>query len=186
MGLANPRCTHCRGTGLLLSRSSLAPCRCVLRKIFRRCYDRFHVSMQKGASCSRTSLEFTAGCDRRFSWGRKDEEFIADFLLVSKRSLTGNEYQIFSYHYLLGADWKLCCRRLNLERGSFFHEVYRIEEKLGRIFRELKPYSLFPLDEYFFGSTGEMDQRVHALPAFAPSRGLKPGQRIPIPVRKAA
>jgi len=30
--------------------------------------------------------------------------------------------------------------------------VYRIEQALGRIFRELKPYGLFPLDEYFHGS----------------------------------
>ena len=39
-----------------------------------------------------------------------------------------------------------------MERGSFFHTVYRIEQKLGRVFRELKPYSLYPLDEYFNGT----------------------------------
>ena len=29
--------------------------------------------------------------------------------------------------------------------------MYRIEQKLGRVFRELEPYPLFPLDEYFNG-----------------------------------
>jgi hypothetical protein len=39
-----------------------------------------------------------------------------------------------------------------MERGDFFHAVYRIQRKLGRIYRELAPYALFPLDEYFGGS----------------------------------
>ncbi len=186
VGLANPRCSQCRGTGLLLSCHGLAPCRCVLRKIFRRCYNRFRASSLKGATCGKTTLEYTAGRDHRFSWGRKDEEYAADFLLVAKRALTDSEHQIFTFHYLLGADWKMCCRRLELERGAFFHEAYRIEEKLGRVFRELQPYGLYPLDEYFFGSTREMDQRSTALPGFRPGRTMKPNQVIPIPVRKAA
>jgi len=40
-----------------------------------------------------------------------------------------------------------------MDRGSFFHEIYRIEQKLGRTFRELQPHALFPVDEYF-NSTG--------------------------------
>ena len=39
-----------------------------------------------------------------------------------------------------------------MERGDFFHEVYKIQEKLGRVMRELQPYALFPLDEYFGGA----------------------------------
>ena len=88
----------------------------------------------------------------RVTWGRKDEEYIADFCLVARRTLDDVEYQIFRYHFLLGADWRLCSRRLSLERGNFFHAVYRIEQKLGRTFRELQPYSLYPLDEYFHGA----------------------------------
>src|SRR5947208_8937664 len=74
---------------------------------------------------------------------------MADFCLVSRRTLDENQYRIFTNHSLLGADWKLCCRKLGMERGAFFHEVYRIEQKLGRTFRELEPFALFPLDEYF-------------------------------------
>jgi hypothetical protein len=82
----------------------------------------------------------------------KNEEFMADFCLVSRRTLTDHEYRIFKYHFLLAADWKLCCRKLNMDRGTFFHDVYRIEQKLGRTFRELEPYALFPVDEYFNGT----------------------------------
>jgi len=83
----------------------------------------------------------------------KDEEFIADFCLVSRRTLSPREHRLFRYHYLLGADWKLCCGKLNMERGAFFHEIYRIEQKLGRVFRELEPHALFPVDEYFNGAS---------------------------------
>jgi hypothetical protein len=62
----------------------------------------------------------------------------------------------------LGADWKLCCRQLGMDRGNFFHAVYRIEQRLGRIFAELEPYALYPLDEYF-GSTVRR-QPVQPLP----------------------
>jgi len=30
--------------------------------------------------------------------------------------------------------------------------VYRVQQKLGPVFRELEPYSLYPLDEYFGGT----------------------------------
>ncbi len=100
---------------------------------------------------SRASLEFIAGREGRFTWGRKDEEYMADFCLVSRRTLDEFEYRLFKFHFLLGADWRLCTRCLKIDRGNFFHAVYRIEQKLGRVFRELKPYGLFPLDEYFHG-----------------------------------
>jgi len=82
----------------------------------------------------------------------KNEEYIADFYLVSRRTLNDYEWKIFRYHFLLGADWKLCCKKMNIDRGTFFHDVYRIQQKLGKTFRELKPYALFPLDEYFSGT----------------------------------
>ena len=72
---------------------------------------------------------------------------------VYNRSRPGshNGNRGFKYHFLLGADWKLCTRQLKIDRGNFFHAVYRIEQKLGRVFRELEPYPLYPLEEYFHG-----------------------------------
>ena len=46
----------------------------------------------------------------------------------------------------------MCCRRLAVDRGTFFHLVYRIEQKLGRAFAEVEPYALYPVREYFSDS----------------------------------
>ncbi|MDQ2844420.1 MAG: hypothetical protein M3Y72_25920 [Acidobacteriota bacterium] len=125
----------------------------MFRAIFRACYARFRQCASKEKYVSRVSLESNPGRQRKSVWGLKNEEFIADFCLVSRRTLSEAEYRLFKYHFLLGADWKLCCRKMNIDRGTFFHEVYRIEQKLGKTFRELEPHALFPLDEYF-NSTG--------------------------------
>ena len=152
LALALHRCTQCHGSGLRLARrGSLAPCNCVLRSIFRICYNRFIKCATQEKHLSRISLEPHAGRKRPSTWGRKDEEYIADFGLVARRALTEHEHRLFRYHFLLGADWKLCARKLGIDRGNFFHSVYRIEQKLGRMFREVEPYALFPLDEYFNG-----------------------------------
>jgi hypothetical protein len=133
---------------------------------------------------STVRLEQVGGKDRRMTWGRKDEEYVADFCLVSRRVLDEEEYRIFKFHYLLGADWRLCCRRLNMDRGTFFHHVYRIQQKLGKVFRELQPYALYPLDEYFGGTVRqdlpEERRKIVTMP-IAPKRGgLTP------PLRKVA
>lgn len=160
IGLAFQKCTQCHGSGMRFSRKRKngAACNCVLRNIFRICYNRFRQCMEKEKHLSSVSLDFsTCAKDRRYSWGRKDEEYTADFYLVSKRHLNEVEWRIFRFHFLLGADWKLCCQRLEMDRGTFFHAVYRIEQNLGRVFRELEPYPLYPLDEYFMGAVRRAD-----------------------------
>lgn len=155
IALAKESCAHCHGLGLrgnIARDGSQAPCNCVLRSIFRLCYARFRYCEEKERHLGQARLQIIGGKERRQVWGRRDEEYVADFCLVSRRFLNEPQYRIFKFHFLLGADWKLCCRRLNMNRGEFFHEVYRIQQKLGRIFRELEPYPLFPLDEYFGGT----------------------------------
>jgi len=185
LALAKHNCTHCHGSGLRLNRTkSLAPCNCVLRAIFRICYDRFVRCATQEPHLSRISVEPHRGKQRASTWGRKDEEYLADFCLVSRRTLDDFEHKIFRYHFLLGADWKLCSRKLGIDRGTFFHAVYRIEQKLGRVFRELEPYSLFPLDEYFHGPS-----RLGVAPRTPPRRtgpaNLPERLRFPV-VRRAA
>jgi hypothetical protein len=161
LALAAEKCTTCHGSGLReLKAGDTEPCNCVFRAIFRACYNRFVHCATKEKYMSRVVLEHRPGRDSRAMWGRKDEEYIADFLLVTRRSLSEFEHKIFRYHYLLGADWKLCCRKLNIDKGMFFHTVYRIQQKLGRIYRELQPYSLYPLDEYFNGATVRTPAKV--------------------------
>lgn len=175
IALAKLTCVHCHGYGLRPSqRGKETPCNCVLRAIFRACYRRFRDCVTKEKFLSRIVLEPCKGKDRVRMYGRKDEEFIADFCLVSRRALDGRQYDIFRFHFLLGADWRLCCRRLGIDRGTFFHEVYRIEQALGRIFAELEPYALFPLDEYFAGTIRGERTRPVELPVRARRGGPQP------------
>jgi hypothetical protein len=152
IGLAKAQCTLCQGQGIRIVRGATeVPCKCVFRAIFRACYTRFHECVALGDHTGGVSLETCRGAEGRRTYSRKREEFLCDFALVSRRALNEPEYRIFRYHYLLGADWRLCCRQLKLNRGDFFHSVYEIEQKLGRVYAELKPYPLYPLDEYFGG-----------------------------------
>ena len=129
---------------------------------------------------TKVSLHFTQGTDRLLTWGRKDEEYMADFVLVSRRTLTAEEYRIFNYHFLLGADWKLCTRKIGIDRGNSFHAVYRIQKKLGRVFRELEPFGLYPLDQYFATTVNSVEPTRLPRPLKPASRPLQP------PLRKAA
>ena len=183
LALAMHACTQCHGSGLHIGRNAtLGPCSCVLRSIFRICYERFVKCATQERHLSRVSVEPHLGRSRPTTWGRKDEEYIADFSLVTRRALTELEHRLFRYHFVLGADWKLCGRKLGLDRGNFFHAVYRIEKKLGKVFRELRPYPLFPLDEYFHGPSriGPRPVLQEAPPA------LPPNLRFPRPYAQAA
>lgn len=182
--LAKQNCTQCHGAGLRLGRKGvLSPCNCVLRSIFRICFNRFIRCATQERHLSKISLEPHVGKSRPSTWGRKDEEYIADFTLVTRRSLTEQEYQLFRYHFLLGADWKLCTRKLGMDRGNFFHAVYRIEQKLGLVFRDLQPYPLYPLEEYFNGPSRLMPDTRRASTGIA--RNVPEHLRFP-PIGRAA
>ena len=86
LALAMHHCTQCHGSGLRLgSKGACVACNCVLRAIFRICYDRFLRCVAQEKHLSRVSLEPLLGKNRPSTWGRKDEEYIADFCLVSRR-----------------------------------------------------------------------------------------------------
>lgn len=184
LALASHSCAQCRGSGLRLAKTiDVSPCNCVLRAIFRICYDRFIRCVEQERHLSKVTLEPDRGRTRPSTWGRKDEEYIADFSLIARRTLTDFEYRLFRFHFLLGADWNLCARQLKVDRGNFYHAVYRIEQKLGRTFRELEPYALFPLDEYFNGPSRIGPARTHARSAF---ENVPDHLRFPQPVARPA
>jgi hypothetical protein len=66
---------------------------------------------------------------------------------------------------------------MKIDRGTFFHAVYRIEQELGQAFGQLEPYALYPLNEYFAGSI-----RRQPHPALEPPRQL-PAFRLVPPLR---
>lgn len=180
LALAAANCTHCEGEGLRPDEVPAQPCKCVLRAIFRACYERFRECASTDLSSSRSSLEYGSTHDTPGTWSRKDEEFVADFLLIAKRTLTEEEHKIFRYRYLLGADWRLCCRKLNMDKGLFHHACYRIQHKLGRVFRELEPYGLYPVRDYFTIGYRNRTDKVVAI------RPETPATSSSAPVRRAA
>jgi len=144
-----------------------SPCNCVFRAAFRACWNRFRQCAATQSYGTGISLEVNQGRDGRRSYSRKREEYMADFCLVAKRTLNWDEHRVFRFHFLLGADWKLCCRQLSMDRGTFFHCVYRVEKKLGRTFAELKPYPLYPVADYFAGSIRHAVRSAPAAPLLA-------------------
>src|SRR4051794_27031095 len=180
IGLAFSSCSQCGGQGMrVLRRGAERPCDCVFRAIFRACYRRFREYATQGAQAGTVSLECTQGPIGYRMYSRKREEYMADFCVVSRRALNDDDYKIFRYAILLGADWRLCLRRLNTDRGTFFHDLYRMEERLGRYYAEMEPYPLYPLDEYFGGSIRK--DCVRARTASLPQPRLRnPRIRLPL------
>jgi len=128
------------------------PCHCVFRAIFRACFEHFQEYANAGEQPGAVTLEANHGPMGYRLYSLKRQEYVADFCLAARRALSPEDYQLFRYVYLLGADQALCSRRLGLDRGDFFHAVYRIESTLGRHLAELKPYPLYPVDEYMGGT----------------------------------
>ena len=150
IGLAKTSCNFCHGYGMRpVLRGTEAPCHCVFRAVFRACHRRFRECVALGTQTNAVTWERNGGPSGYRTYSRKREEYMADFCLISRRTLEDFEHRIFRVHYLLGADWRLCCKQLKLERGDFFHTIYSIEERLGRVFAEIAPYSLYPISEYF-------------------------------------
>ena len=176
LALALHNCAQCHGAGLRLARrGTLAPCNCVLRSIFRICHDRFIRCVTQERHLSRVSLEPHSG-SRPSTWGRKDEEYIADFTLTAKRVLDPFEHRLFFWHMVMKLDWKACSARLRIDRGNFFHAVYRIEQKLGRVFAEMRPYPIWPLDDYFTSGS-----RRPVLPRCTPLMPMEQRRANPLP-----
>lgn len=186
LALAKQGCTFCFGLGLLRTKGKDSPCKCVLRSIFRACHRRFRKCATAYPRLTRVDLDahrlerhggrgrLKGNCStaaqgrstQRIHYGFPNEEYCTDFLNVAKRVLGGHShggqpdtplYQIFKWHFLHGADFRLVNRQLGraIDDRNLFHDFYRIEEQLGRAFAETEPYALWPLDEYFGGTTRE-------------------------------
>jgi hypothetical protein len=193
--LAQQSCSQCFGLGYReLQLGPSVVCRCVYCAVFRICYKRFRKAVESEPKMSRGHSDFSAGSKnsgstrssaatgpaRRRRWGYPNAEYIADFLAIARRELGSDSigYQVFSYHFLLGADWKVCSLRLGIDRGNFFHEVYRVQTKLGRAFREVQPFALYPLDEYFGSLVNRQPKQ--------PEKEAPPKKALRFPLRERA
>lgn len=157
-----PGCEYCHGLGWF----SGEPCGCVYRAVFRSVMSMYFLigdypALSKGHRIPSLHPHYaTADGPRRessrrafhavFATGRKGEEFRVDVEIVARRVLDEREYSVFQQHVLRGLQWMECVRRIpGLIRGTFFHAVYRVQEKLGREFMSMKPYHLYPISDYF-------------------------------------
>ncbi len=89
-------------------------------------------------TCLRTYLLCEASPSRTFD--RRSEEFAADFILVSLNNLPPSMVKIF-LTYIVGD-------RRPSTRGVVA-SIHNVEDRLGRLFCELKPYPLYPVLDYF-------------------------------------
>ena len=150
VALAVQGCSKCFGSGTRLGNKTRL-CECVGRAIFNALHRKYH-SVECGYEGVRGScvpVIVPGGKDSCFTWSRRNEEFAADFCLLAKRTLDLPHYRIFQLHFVAGMNWRYCCDRLKIDRGTFFHSVYRIQESVGIAAVELQPYALYPIDEYF-------------------------------------
>lgn len=200
IALAKHSCTLCHGIGLRSSWGSrVVPCNCVLRAVFRACYTQFRHCADKQECLTQQSFEYLPGSgETAVTYHRKHEEYAADFELVARRHLNQDDYKVFRYHFVHGANWKLCCARLSMDRGNFFHAIYRIQQKLGKAFSETLPYPLFPVYEYYeeikqpvssLDTSGEetADERASrktTVPRISPQRTAQPYPGEVLPSRR--
>lgn len=162
-GLARVGCQVCNGAGVITGRNGtghlgLRPCNCVLRAIFKTCFARFCECCEP-TDCGSVNLEFSPNRLHGGQWGgynRPRENYTADFCIIAGRTLDPQEMQLFRLYFIHGLNWIACAPRLGLERGDFFHAVYRVEQKLGRAFRDTTPYPLYPIHHYFNGKRVEL------------------------------
>jgi hypothetical protein len=136
-GIAPLDCRRCHGYGMRWGRQDGANCdvvcECVWRSIFRQCLER-----------ARAGLMFPCEC------GPVGVEYAADVALTARRELSEPDYRIFQLR-LEGLDQAACSRLLRMREGDYWHALYRIQERLGKVFAELEPYPLYPDYAYFGG-----------------------------------
>ena len=148
IALAVEGCAKCFGTGARLGNKTQL-CQCVTREIFNALHRKYHgiASRMEGVS-SCVPVLIRGGIDASFTWSMRNEEFTADFYLLAKRCLDARHFRIFQLHIIDGWQWRECCNRLKIDRGTFFHAVYRIKHIVGLAAVQLRPYPLYPIDQY--------------------------------------
>src|ERR1700683_2457058 len=88
--VVNPLCTTCAGTGWR-NKAHTSVCLCVWRGCFRECYGKFKVCAEN-IHPKTVRLDVTPGpTGGRQSFGMRDVEFMSDFYLIAKRTLTPQE-----------------------------------------------------------------------------------------------
>ena len=149
--LADAGCRRCLGWGLrFVPRRGHPVCDCVWRAIFRRAlssYWRLDTSLCPVKRVTKRGVAYSFPA----------QEYRADFELICRKLFAKNlmQWHVVRLHFLSQVPWKPCVAALEstlkrrVDRGEFFHEVYRVEARCGRALFQVRPYPLYPIDEYF-------------------------------------
>jgi hypothetical protein len=159
--LAN--CYTCGGLGVRLDKRL---CPCVYRQVFRACIKRYRQLRAGDSSVLRADVERVgAGTRRTLTAGFKRVEYMADLETTARRALESCNplwWAVWLSHYLQNQPWKTAIwsvgRKVGrrIDRAEFFAAAYIIEERLGRLWMELQPHSMWPRC-YFSGRHLEVD-----------------------------
>jgi hypothetical protein len=138
-----PLCRDCLGTGRIL----LDDCHCVARQAFHACLRLYYYNREmadRGKSKATLRKPF-------FGYERKIEDFLADFVIIARRHLPRLQFQLFCFFFIEGHSMVWCARRLRTQPANLYYRVRLVEQRLGRVFRNLRPYALYPPRAYFSG-----------------------------------
>ncbi len=191
VALAQQNCSQCLGLGTCKARKrdEWRACNCVWRAVFRTCYARFRRYASHEGYMAAANVTRDPGQAKNKPRGTHPlaADFCADFTLIAKRTLREDTLgsQVFRFHFLLGADWRICAKRLGMDRGAFFHEVYRVQQKLGRAYSETEPYALFPCDEYMTAGYRRVTGSTF-IDVLNVGTGRRAGRPVRAPLRAAA
>jgi hypothetical protein len=165
VALSKPSCRRCAGLGAIRTRQGCRTCACVLRRVFRACLTSYHHCQASMGSAGAVQYERVGHAQGRCAIvaSFKRAEYAADFLMLARRVLADRpvERAVFEAYHVDNLEWRIAVPRVNhllrpprpLNRGSFFHAVYRAEGLLGRAIVDCRPYSFFPPRQYFSGFT---------------------------------
>ncbi len=153
LSLARGNCPFCFGLGFnrgyKIWHTTGAPCICVLRRIFKQCYQKYRELRNTSLTNSHLSLEYLTNAARFNPF--KDRDFVVDFETLGGKGLCLEEREIFILHYIRGYPYYTICAKKGYSKYRYFQYIIRIEAILAQVFRSIRPYPLFPIDEYFSG-----------------------------------
>ncbi len=165
LALSAPSCRRCGGYGAIRTRRGHRTCGCVYRRIFRVCLTSYHHCEASMGSAGAVQYERVGHAQGRCAIvaSFKRAEYAADFIMLARRVLATRpvELAVFEAYHVDALEWVAAAPRVNrllrlrrpLNRGTFFHAVYRAEGLLGKAIINSRPYSLFPPCKYFAGFT---------------------------------
>lgn len=151
LGLARQGCTNCQGRGWFVKTPGYA-CHCVTRAIFHQLMAEWH-KIKNAEHLAQFRVEQIGQRGgktvRRGGWSMKRPEFVADLEILAKRVLAPTDFRVWRLYHCYGAQYREACALLDMDKGTFFHAVYRVENQVGRAAREVRPYALFPIADYY-------------------------------------